>query len=87
MKTIGKKDKDVELVSSGKYPDRADILSANPREDTIKVRAKKNGKNTTKTLTIKIEKIKKQKKTIEEIEKPKKVKGGERTGKKESKRK
>lgn len=70
--------KDLELLSSKKHPDRADILSANPKEDTIKVRAKKNGKTTTKTLTIKIEKVKKQKKTIEEISSPSKQKRGKR---------
>lgn len=88
MKKITKK-KDLELVPSKKHSDRADILSANPREDTIKVRATKNGKKTTKTLTIKIEKIKKQKKSVEELpvklsskKSTKKRKGGDKNRKK-----
>lgn len=63
-----KEKKELELLPSKKHKDRADIISCNPREDTVKIRAKRNGKETTKTLAIKLEKIKKQKKTIEEIE-------------------
>jgi len=52
-----KKNDDAIIVESKKRKGRADILSCNPREETVKVRAKtKEGKETTKTVTIGVEK-------------------------------